>query len=131
MQVLPCRYNVSIDPQKLYQFLLASQQNCSGNFTQIASISLPIESVDPLAVLERIAQPNQLSFYFENKERGEAIAAIDAVAQVKLAGNNRFNQAQNFIQSHLDRTSIFNTIIHHFAGPTFFVVLAFLNLHPK
>ena len=127
MQVLPCRYNVSIDPQKLYQFLLASQQSCSGKCTQIASISLAIESVDPLAVLERIAQPNQLSFYFENKERGEAIAAIDAVAQVKLAGNNRFNQAQNFIQSHLDRTSIFNTIIHPFAGPHFFCSFSFFE----
>lgn len=126
MQVLPCRYNVSIDSEKLYQFLLASQQNCFG-CTQIASISLAIESVDPLAVLERIAQPNQLSFYFENKERGEAIAAIDAVAQVKLAGNNRFTQAQNFISSHLDRTSIFNTIIHPFAGPHFFCSFSFFD----
>lgn len=126
MQVLPCRYNVSIDPQKLYQFLLASQQNCSGS-VQIASISLAIESVDPLMVLERIAQPNQLSFYFENKERGEAIAAIDAVAEIKLAGNNRFQLAQNFISSHLLRTSIFNTIIHPFAGPHFFCSFSFFE----
>lgn len=107
MQVLPRSYNVSVDPQKLYHFLLASQQNCSNNCTQIVSISVGISSLDPLAVLERIAQPNQLSFYFENKERGEAIAAIDAVAQLRLSGNNRFNIAQNFIKSCLDYTSIF------------------------
>jgi menaquinone-specific isochorismate synthase len=127
MQVLPRSYNVSVDPQKLYQFLLASQQNCYNNCTQIVSISVGIEPLDPLAVLERIAQPNQLSFYFENKEQGEAIAAIDAVAQLRLSGNNRFNVAQNFIKSCLDYTSLFSTIIHPFAGPHFFCSFSFFD----
>ncbi len=127
MQVLPRRYNVSIDTQKLYQFLLASQQNCYNNCTQLVSISLEIEPIDPLAVLERIAQPNQLSFYFENKERGVAIAAIDAVAQVKIAGNNRFDIAQTFIKSCLDYTSLFSTIIHPLAGPHFFCSFSFFD----
>lgn len=127
MQVLPCRYNVSIDPCKLEQFLLAAQQKCYDNCTQIASISLEIESVDPLAVLERIAQPNQLSFYFENLEQGLAIAAIDAVAQLKIAGDRRFQRAQNFIKSCLDYTSIFSTISHPFAEPHFFCSFSFFE----
>lgn len=127
MQVLPRCYNVSIDPQKLYQFLLASQQKCYNNCPQIVSISFEIEQIDPLAVLERLAQPNQLSFYFENKERKEAIAAIGSIAQLKLAGNKRFNIAQNFIKSCLDYTSLFSTIIHPFAGPHFFCSFSFFD----
>jgi len=127
MPVLPCRVNFSLDYKKLYQFLLASQQNCPGNCTIIVSISLEVEQIDPLIVLDKITQPNQLSFYFENKERGEAIAAIDAVAEFKLAGKNRFKQAQNFIRSCLEHASIFNPINHAFAGPHFFCSFSFFD----
>lgn len=127
MPVVPCRANIALDYKKLYQFLLASQQNCPQNCTKIVSISLEIETVDPLAVLNQIAAPDRLNFYFENKERGEAIAAIDAVAQFKLAGTNRFHLAQNFIQSCLENTSIFSPVNHPFSGPHFFCSFSFFN----
>jgi menaquinone-specific isochorismate synthase len=127
MAVLPCRVNFSLDYKKLYQFLLASQQNCPRHCRQIVSISLAVEPIDPLVVLEKMAQPNQLNFYFENKAKGEAIAAIDALAKLKLAGKNRFTHAQNFIQSCLDKTQIFSTIDHAFAEPHFFCSFSFFE----
>ncbi len=127
MQVLPCRANFCLDYKKLYQFLLASQQKCPRNCTQFVSISLEVEPIDPLVALERMAQTNKLNFYFENKDKGEAIAAIDAIAQLKLAGKNRFYLAQNFIQSCLKETSIFSKIVHPFAGPHFFCGFSFFE----
>lgn len=127
MLVLPCRADFSLDYKKLYQFLLASQQKCPRNCTQIVSVSLAIESIDPLVVLEKMAQPNRLNFYFENRDKREAIAAIDAVEQLRLAGKNRFHIAQNFIRSCLRKTSIFSTIIHPFSGPHFFCSFSFFD----
>lgn len=68
MPVLPCRTNLFPSHRELYQFLLAVQQNClKSKCTQIVSISLEVEQIDPLVVMENVSQPDQLNFYFENK----------------------------------------------------------------
>lgn len=127
MPVLTHCVDLSLNYQKLYQFLLASQQNCPRTCTQIVSISLDVAPTDPLVVLEKMAQPNQLAFYFENKNKKEAIAAIDAAAVLQLAGKNRFNQAQSFVKSCLKNTDILSTTDHRFAGPHFFCSFSFFN----
>lgn len=128
MPVLPCRTNLFPSHRELYQFLLAVQQNClKSKCTQIVSISLEVEQIDPLVVMENVSQPDQLNFYFENKGKKEAIAAVDAVTRLKLSGDNRFDRAQKFIQSCLANTSTFGTINHPFAGPHFFCSFAFFD----
>jgi menaquinone-specific isochorismate synthase len=128
MPVLPCRTSLFPSHRELYQFLLAVQQNClKSKCTQIVSISLEVEQIDPLVVLENISQPDQLNFYFENKGKKEAIAAVDAVVRLKLSGENRFDRAQKFIQFCLANTSTFGTINHPFAGPHFFCSFAFFD----
>lgn len=128
MPVLPCCDLALISYKELSEFLLASQENCRQiNSTQIVSISLEIESVDPLVVLQQLAQPNQLSFYFETKEKGQAIAAIDAVAKLRLAGKKRFENTKNFINSCLVNINTFGKINHSFAGPHFFCSFSFFN----
>ena len=89
------------------------------------SVSLEIDSIDPLIVLQQIAEPNQQSFYFENKSKNQAIAAIDAVTQLQTCGANRFVQAQYFINSCLDQiltvaTSNEATSPHFFCSFSFF-----------
>jgi menaquinone-specific isochorismate synthase len=113
--------------KELYQFLLACQQNCLKNCTQIVSISLEIEQVDPLAVLYKFAKPDQLNFYFENKEKGEAIAALDAVAQLKVEGKERFYNTQKFINSCLASTIPIGSLNRPFAGPHFFCSFSFFD----
>ena len=120
MAVLPCRANIFLDHKGIYQFLLVSQQNCTQNSTQIVSISLEIPKLDPLLALDKLTKPNQLSFYLENKNKGEAIAAIDAVAKLKVEGKERFYAAQKFINSCLTNTVPVGAINHPFAGPHFF-----------
>jgi menaquinone-specific isochorismate synthase len=127
MLLLPRPADYHLNCQKLYQFLVASQKNCYKNCSQIVSISLEIDRIDPLAVLEKLAQPHQLNFYFENKGKGEAIAAIDAVAQLQLAGVNRFALTQNFIHSCLKEVDIFDASNHSFAKPHFFCSFSFFS----
>ena len=128
MSVLPYRANVFVDHKSISQLLLACQQNCqSRNRTQFVSISLEIELVDPLSVLQ-LAKPDQLSFYIENRGTGEAIAAIDAVAKLQLENSkNRFYQAQKFINSCLANTLTIGISDQAFAGPHFFCSFSFFE----
>ena len=74
MPVLPCRANLFLDHKEIYQFSLACQQNCrKNNSTQIISISLEIEQVDPLVVIDKIATQEQLTFYLENQSKVQAL----------------------------------------------------------
>ncbi|MUL36244.1 isochorismate synthase [Gloeocapsopsis dulcis] len=127
MPVLPCRPNTFLYHNELYQFLSHCQQNCAADSSQIVSISLEVESVDPLVVLQEIAQPNQLSFYFENKSNQQAIAAIDAVAQLQTCGVKRFSQAQKFVSSCLDKIIKVGTSNEVSTGPHFFCSFSFFN----
>jgi menaquinone-specific isochorismate synthase len=127
MLLLPRPADYHLNCQKLYQFLVASQKNCYKNCTQVVSISLAIDPIDPLVVLEKFAQLHQLNFYFENKGKGEAIAAIDAVAQFQLAGSNRFHLTQNFIRSYLKEIDVFDSSNHTFAQPHFFCSFSFFS----
>jgi menaquinone-specific isochorismate synthase len=127
MTVLPCRANFLLDYKDLYQFLLACQQNCSQNWKQVVSISMEIKPVDPLVVLKKIANTNQLTFYYENKSKGEAIAAIDAVVKLNVEGKKRFNDTQGFIKSCLANTITVGNINHPFAGSHFFCIFGFFD----
>lgn len=127
MLLLPRPANYHLNCQKLYQFLVASQKNCYKNCFQIVSISLEIDPIEPLAILEKLARPHQLNFYFENKSKAEAIAAIDAVAQLELAGANRFHLTQKFIRSCLKEIGVFDSSNHTFAKPHFFCSFSFFS----
>lgn len=128
MQVLPRPINISLDYKELYQFLLACQQKCLlKNCRQFISIPIAIEQVDPLIVFENFAKPEQLNFYFENKGKQEAIAAIDAVAQLQIAGKNRFSKVQDFIKTCLANTVIFDNLNNFTTQPRFFCSFSFFD----
>ena len=77
MPVVPYRLHLLHDHKTLYQFFLACQQkSVEQNHPHIASISMVIEAVDPLATLQQVADVQQPHFYLENPFRGEAIAAF-------------------------------------------------------
>jgi menaquinone-specific isochorismate synthase len=138
MTVTPLCANLFQDCKELHQFLLVFKQTAlQKNQTKILSISLEIPPVDPLAVLSAIAKPGELHFYFEKAGEGEAIAAIDTAASLKVKcstaqstgckGEARFFQAQQFIESVLANTiSTLQTNIP-FAGPHFFCSFTFYD----
>ena len=127
MSVLLCPANSSLDYKDLYQLLLSQQNRLDKDCTQIVSISLEIAPVDPLLVIGSIGGPEQLSCYFENRGRREAIATIDAVSQLQIEGPRRFCQAQKFIDSCLTNIMTMGDINHPFAGPHFFCNFGFFD----
>ncbi|MBD2201499.1 isochorismate synthase [Calothrix sp. FACHB-1219] len=128
MTVSPCRHNLFVDRKGLYQFLEGVQQNClTNNSRQIVSISLEIDLVDPLVILDTISQVNEINFYFENKGKGEAIAAIDSVAELHIDGSDRFSKAEHFIKNSLKNIISFGNNNKPFSGPHFFCYFSFFN----
>lgn len=124
MTVSPCRSNFLVKNKDLYQFLLTVQENCLQNHCrQIVSISLALDWVDPLVVLDKLTQANEINFYFENKGKGEAIAAIDTVAKLQIDGKERFTQAEYFIKSCLKNIINFGSTNQPFAGLSLFLLL--------
>ncbi len=127
MTVSPCAADFFVYNKELYQFLLSIQQNCrQNNCTQIASISLEVDLVDPLVVFTRMSKANQLNFYWENQANQEAIVAIDAVIQQEKSGYRRFEEAEEFMQNSIINISKFsmNNLIstepYFFCGFSFF-----------
>jgi menaquinone-specific isochorismate synthase len=141
MTVTPYCKNRFQSRKDLYQFLSrCTQVSADSKQPSIVSISIEIDRVDPLAVLDKIAQPNQLNFYFEkhnltndlySKPGGVAIAAIGSIDQLQVdAGSDRFEQAKLFIQSTIENTIIAGDSKLPFYGPHFFSSFSFLD-HPS
>jgi menaquinone-specific isochorismate synthase len=128
MTVSLCPVDFFVYNKELCHFLFTVQQYClKNNRTQVVSISLEIDLVDPLVVLEKLAQPNQLSFYWENQGKQEAIAAIGAVAKLEIAGENRFLKSEEFIKNSWEKIVCFNRTDKYFSKPLFFCSFSFFD----
>ncbi|MBW4617054.1 MAG: isochorismate synthase [Desmonostoc vinosum HA7617-LM4] len=128
MTVSPCRNNLFVNYKDLYQFLLSVQEKCiKNNGREIVSISQEIDLVDPLVVLEKLTQANEINFYFENRGKGEAIAAIDAVTKLQIDGTDRFTNAEDFIKFCLKNVINFGNTNLPFSGPHFFCYFSFFD----
>ncbi|GAP98306.1 isochorismate synthase [Leptolyngbya sp. NIES-2104] len=113
-----------LDSQELYQFLLRCKQSISQSIDYcIASISIPVEAIDLLAVLEALVKPNQTHFYFENDQ---AVLAFDTALEFQAEGRDRFVDLKQSIETALAKT-------HHlgrdtdFSGAHFFCNFAFFD----
>lgn len=120
--------NLIQDFQELNQFLSACKQTLSKKTpSKIISISWEAKSIDPLAVLDKICQPDEIHFYGEKAKQGEAIAAFGTAVKLKVSGNNRFLQVQQFIESCLANTTTIGALDLPFSGPHFFCNFTFFD----
>ncbi|MEM1425667.1 MAG: chorismate-binding protein, partial [Cyanobacteria bacterium P01_H01_bin.130] len=69
----------------------------------MASITLPIPSVDLLQIFSHINQSQSLSFYWEKRDRNCAMVAIESAIKTTVIGPNRFQAARDWIQHHSQR----------------------------
>ena len=128
MPATPYRTHLFQDRKELYQLLLAGkQQSVAKGSPQIVSISQEIQLIDPLAVFQAFTKPNQLQFYFEKASKREAIAAIDSTISINIEGANRFQEAQQFIQSALANILPGGNLNLPFSGPHFFCSFTFFE----
>jgi menaquinone-specific isochorismate synthase len=120
--------NLFEDSQTLYQFLVELQKNSlKTKLDTVVSISLEIQPVDPLAVLQAFAEPNQLIFYLEKASQSQAVAAVGSALHLTVEGEQRFSRAQDFIRSCLAHTMATGPLHLPFAGPHFFCSFTFFE----
>ncbi len=128
MPVVPYRIHPLHDHKTLYQFFLACQQKAvEQNHSHIASISMAINTVDPLAALQQVADVKQPHFYLENSFKGEAIAAFGAITSVATEGESRFETIRNYIQADLNQLSQVDGFKVGLDAPRFFCAFTFFN----
>ena len=134
MTVTPRRTHLFQNRRELHQFLRPYKQIAQEKKqSQIVSISVEVNAIDPLVFLQTFAKLNQLSFYIEKREIGQAIypsnriaiAAIGAVSQLTVSGQARFEAAKQFVQATLANTTICGNAHLPLAGPHFFCSFTF------
>lgn len=87
---------------------------------QLASISLRVKHIDPLAVLQSIYEESAHHFYLEHPASEEAIAGAEAVASATFEGEGRFEAARQWSQDLLDNALAIGDLDLPFSGPQFF-----------
>lgn len=94
---------------------------------KLISIALQCKHMDPLAVLDSIADPAERHFYLEQPNEGIALAGADAVLLAEFSGAHRFAAAQEWARKILEHTIALGDLDHPFAGPHFFCGFAFAD----
>lgn len=121
-------FDVLQDRKKLYQFLdFCQQKSIADHHAKIASIAVEVAPIDPLAILCQLATPNQRHFYFENRDRELAIAAIGEAQSIQVEGSQRFSKAQQFIQQGLQHFITCGSLELDWTSPRFFSSFTFFD----
>jgi len=128
MTILPLRPAENSSPDALRDFLVQCQAMAvAAGCAQLVSISLEVDALDPLAVLESIFEPAERHFYVERPAEAFAVAGAEAVAVFTGAGPSRFADAQRFIDDTLAHTIAVGDMEAPFAGPLFFAAFTFFD----
>lgn len=126
MKTPPIDPTASTTPQALRDFLeqcrLAARAAAA---PQLVSISMMVDNLDPLAVLESIFDPTQPHFYAERPAQGFSVAGAEAALAFQAEGAGRFIAARRFIEQTLANTIAVGPLAEAFAGPHFFFGTAF------
>jgi menaquinone-specific isochorismate synthase len=92
---------------------------------KLVSISLAVEALDPLAVLESIFEPDQPHFYAERPNLGTAIAGAEIAVAHEARGPGRFGVVKTWMEETLAHTIAVGDVAAPFGGPHFFAAFAF------
>ncbi|MEM7792074.1 MAG: isochorismate synthase [Verrucomicrobiota bacterium] len=126
MQIIPLSMLPERDRGALRDFLVGCQQAAKAKkHFQIASISLSVKHIAPLAVLESIYEPDELHFYVERVADEEALAGAESVVGVTFSGSDRFAQVKAFSEEILENTIAVGDLEQPFTGPHFFTAFTF------
>lgn len=125
---LPIDPTANSTPEALRAFLgdCAERARAAGR-PQLVSISVAVESLDPLAVLESIFEAGEQHFYVERPGSGFAVAGAEAVLAFDAQGPARFAAAKEFIAQTLAQTIAVGPVDESFAGPHFFLAAGFAD----
>jgi menaquinone-specific isochorismate synthase len=128
MTILPLDPAANATPDALRAFLAGCRATAATRGRpQLVSISIGVDALDPLAVLESIFEPTELHFYCERPAQGFSIAGAEAVVSSETSGAGRFEAVQRFIDETLAHTIAVGDQAAPFAGPHFFTAFAFAD----
>jgi menaquinone-specific isochorismate synthase len=128
MTILPLDPSANATPEALRAFLAQCRAAAAGDGRpRLVSISLEVEPLDPLAVLESIFEPGEPHFYAERPAEGWAVAGAEAVLAFETHGPERFEACQQFIDEVLGRTIAVGEVGRPFSGPHFLGAFTFLD----
>jgi len=118
----------SANPDALRGFLTqcAAEARAAGR-PQLVSISMTVENLDPLAVLESIFEPGEPHFYAERPSAGFSVAGAEAAVEFTAQGRDRFAAARAFMDRTLADTIAVGPLAEPFAGPHFFFATGFAD----
>ena len=128
MTILPLNPAENSSPEALRAFLAQCQAMAVKiGRAQLVSISLEVDALDPLAVLESIFEPGERHFYVERPAESFAVAGAEAVAVFTASGQDRFAACQRFVDETLANTIAVGDLKAPFAGPHFFTAFTFFD----
>jgi len=126
MTILPVDPVANATPEALRAFLASCQELAvRDGRSKLVSISVAVDALDPLAVLESIFEPGEPHFYAERPSLDSAIAGAEAVLAVEAQGPGRFATVQRFVDTTLEDTIAVGDVSASFGGPHFFAAFAF------
>jgi menaquinone-specific isochorismate synthase len=128
MLTLPLDPRANASPAALGEFLASCREAArSDGREQIVSISLAVEALDPLAVLESIYEPGHPHFYAERPAAGTALAGAEVAATFTATGPERFAALQAWADDVFDRTIAVGDVEAPFGGPHVLVAATFFD----
>jgi menaquinone-specific isochorismate synthase len=101
------------------------------NDYRLLTLTLNFDQLDPLAVLERLADKNQLRYYWEKPDQDLSIAASGSVMMIEGSGAERFQQISEQIHTAKTRHSGYSVIAHTLAGLQFVGGFSFFDRAAK
>src|SRR6478609_11580718 len=126
MKTPPVNPTASATSDALREFLVqCSAAARAAGRPQLVSISMTVDSLDPLAVLESIFEPTEPHFYTERPSAGFSVAGAEVALDFTATGPGRFEAAKAFIERTLADTIAIGPLEEPFAGPHFFFAVGF------
>ncbi len=126
MEIVPSERFPNRDPQGLLGFLgYCREVAVKKGRPQLASISLAVKHIDPLAVLESIYEPGELHVYLEQPQADEAVAGAEAILSANFAGADRFARTRDWLAQVWDNTIAIGDLDRAHSGPRAFAAFTF------
>ncbi|PTX94184.1 isochorismate synthase [Opitutus sp. ER46] len=128
MKILPLHPADNASPDALRAFLAQCREAARrAGRPQLVSISLAVEALDPLAVLESIFESTEPHFYAERPSTETAIAGAEVALRCEAAGPERFATVQRWVTETLEHTIAVGDVDAPFGGPHFFAGFGFAD----
>ena len=126
MTILPLRPADNATPEALGAFLGQCREAARRDGrAKLVSISVTVDALDPLAVLESIFDPAEPHFYAERPSIESAIAGAEVAVRFEARGPGRFAAVQAWMDDQLAHAIAVGDVTAPFGGPHFFASFTF------